>query len=108
MEVNTFIEMFEEFIRDAPQTGKRVFIVVIPCWLNASQTILALNDRFAIRTVVAALSVGGFYSTKHGTLADNALTFAVPGFAQSIVLDSRGESDSEISSVSKIVWAFNR
>ena len=40
--------------------------------------------------MVAAISVAGFYSTKNGALAENALTFAVPGFAQSIVLDSRG------------------
>ena len=43
-----------------------------------------------MKTVIAAVSVGGFYATKNGVTADNALTFAVPGFAQSIVLDSRG------------------
>jgi|JI9StandDraft_1071089.scaffolds.fasta_scaffold717638_1 hypothetical protein len=82
--------MLEEYVKDAPLSEKRVFIVVVPCWLNAAEVIPVLNDKFSIRTVVAALSVGGFYSTKHGTLADNALTFAVPGFAQSVVLDSRG------------------
>lgn len=90
MEVATFVEMLTEFIQEAPQAPHTVFIVVVPCWLNAAEAIPILNDKFTIRTVVAAVSVGGFYSSKHGTLADNVLTFAVPGYAQSIVLDSRG------------------
>ena len=40
--------------------------------------------------------------------ADNALTYAVPGYAQSIVLDSRGEPEAQISAIHRILWAFNR
>jgi hypothetical protein len=58
--------------------------------------------------VIAAVSVGGFYFTKNGALADNALTFAVPGFAQSVVLDSRGEPEGQIGVIHRILWAFNR
>lgn len=63
---------------------------MLPCWLNAAETIAVLNDRYDVRNVIAAISVGGFYTSKNGGLADNVLTFAVPGFAQTVVLDSRG------------------
>lgn len=108
MEINTFVEMLTEFTEEAPPTEKRVFIVVLPCWLNAAEAIPILSEKFNIRTVIAAVSAGGFYASKHGTLSDNVLTFAVPGYAQSIVLDSRGESESEVSAVRKILWAFNK
>ena len=102
------MEMLEEFVSEAPKAEKRLFIVVIPSWLNAAETIPTLNEKYDVKTVIAAVSVGGFYATKNGVTADNALTFAVPGFAQSIVLDSRGEHEAEISAIHRILWAFNR
>ena len=108
MEISTYVEMLEEFINDAPASDKRLFIVVIPSWLNAAEAIPTLNEKYEVKTVIAAISVGGFYATKNGVTADNALTFAVSGFAQSIVLDSRGESEAEISAIHRILWAFNR
>ena len=108
METSTFLEMLEQFINDAAQSQNRLFIVVVPSWLNAAEVVPALNDKFQVTTVISAVSVGGFYSTKNGSVTDNALTFAVPGFSQSIVLDSRGESQAEISSIHRILWTFNR
>ena len=94
MELPTFLDMLEEFISDAPRSDKRLFIVVVPSWLSAAEAIPTLNEKYDVKTVIAAVSVGGFYATKNGVIADNALTFAVPGFAQSIVLDSRGEPEA--------------
>lgn len=90
MEENTFVGMLDEFIISTPNTENRLFLVVVPSWLNAASIIPLLNETFNVKTVIATISVGGFYASKNGALTDNVLTFAVPGFAQSIVLDSRG------------------
>jgi pantothenate kinase-related protein Tda10 len=36
MEVSTYIDMLDEFIRDAPAAANRLFLVVVPSWLNAA------------------------------------------------------------------------
>ena len=43
MELSTFMDMLEEFISEAPQAEKRLFIVVVPAWLSAAEAIPNLN-----------------------------------------------------------------
>ena len=68
-----------------------MFIIVLPAWLIPTDALPALAEKYHIRTVVAKISCSNFYASVNHALTENVLTFALPGHAQAIVLDTRGE-----------------
>jgi hypothetical protein len=49
-----------------------------------------LTAKYHIRSVLAKLNASNFFASKNQNLVENVITFGLPGFAQSIVLDTHG------------------
>jgi hypothetical protein len=64
--------------------------VVLPSWLNTAEILPLLTDKYHIRSIVSKINVNNFVTSKNGNLTENVLTFAVPGYSQTIVVDSNG------------------
>ena len=107
MQLETYLTMLEEFIEDNKQ-GNDLFVVVLPAWLLPTEALPALAAKHHIRTVVAKISCSNFYASSNQALTENVLTFALPGHAQAIVLDTRGEKEAQISAVEHILWHLNK
>ena len=99
----SFIEMLEEHIAEnqIPQDVK--LIVILPSWLNNSECIPLLSEKFHIQSVLTKINAGNFFCTNNSQLVENVLTFCLPGFTQNIVIDAFADEESLINNVIKIV-----
>lgn len=108
MELSTFLEMVKEFTQDLPPHPDNLTIVVIPSWVNSAEALPQLAEQYHLRSVVSKINAGNLFFSTHRELTENALTFAVPGWAQTVVLDSQGEPEASLSSITKILRSFAR
>ena len=109
IEIEAYMSMLDKFIEaNRTQPGKDLFIVVLPAWLLPTDAIPALGQKHHIRSVVCKIGCSNFFASPNQELTENVLTFALPGFAQAIVLDTRGEKEGKISHIEHILWHFNK
>lgn len=90
VELPTFLEMLKEFVSDVENNPSNLFIVVIPSWVNSAEAMPQLAELYHLQSVLCKINASNFFCSSHRELAENVLTFAIPGFAQTIVLDSQG------------------
>ena len=108
MELPTFLDILKEFIQDLQPHPDNLTIVVIPSWINSAEALPQLAEQYNLKSVVSKINAGNFFCSIHRELTENALTFAVPGWAQTVVLDSQGEPEVLLGSITKILRSFAR
>jgi len=57
---------------------------------------------------LSKINAGNFFSSSHRELTENVLTFAVPGWSQTLLLDCQGEEESLLASITRILRSFAR
>lgn len=85
-----FLEMLEEWFEQEQPSNNDILLIVLPAWLNATETLGLLNEKYHIRSVVSKIKVSNFVASPNEELTENVLTFAVPGYTQTIVVDTNG------------------
>lgn len=62
-----FIDMIEEHINasDIPLEKDQVTIVIIPSWMNSTETLPLLGQKFHIRSVLTKVSSNNFFSNQN-------------------------------------------
>jgi hypothetical protein len=58
--------------------------------------------------VSSKINAGNFFCSPHKELTENALTFAVPGWSQTVLLDCQGEDEALLGSITRILRSFAR
>jgi hypothetical protein len=102
--------MLDEFIveRSISVGPKDVVIVVVPFWVSSKELIDTWSEKYHIRSIATKINAANFYSTNHYEITEYILTYATPGYSQSIILDTYSEDEVTISRMKNILWRYNQ
>jgi hypothetical protein len=108
MELSTYLDILREFVQDLEANPANLVIVVLPSWVNSAEALPQLAEQYNLRSVLSKINASNFFCSQHRELTENVLTFAVPGWAQTVVLDCQGEEDALLGSITRILRSFAR
>jgi hypothetical protein len=60
--------MLEEWFEQEQPSNTDILLIVLPAWLNATETLGLLNEKYHIRSIVSKIKVSNFVASPNEEL----------------------------------------